>query len=102
MTQPCRPTAAVRFIHTSETSAQKTTCVSYGTICQHDRVFNHDPPSWNPLKHSSLGNVQKNYIYLLWEGRENGNGVLPDGGTAYIPLPEGRDFSPRFGKQMRC
>jgi hypothetical protein len=46
---------------------------------QHGSVFTLDPTSGNPPKHASIGNVQKNYRHILWEGTESGNGLPPDG-----------------------
>ncbi len=46
MRQPCRTTAFARFIHTRETRAHITTCVTYGTMGQHGRIFTDDPELW--------------------------------------------------------
>ena len=41
------------LVHTYRRAVtQQTTDFSYGTTVQRGSVFTHDPPSWNPPKHS--------------------------------------------------
>jgi hypothetical protein len=49
MTQVCRPTPFVRFMHSSETWL-KTTPVSHGTTLEHGSIFTSDPTPENPTK----------------------------------------------------
>ena len=56
MTQPCRPTALVRFIHRGGRDSQ--TSVSDGTTYEPGSIFPSGPAPENPLKCYCVENVQ--------------------------------------------